>query len=233
MRGWTTTRGRRRGSFSVRQSGILFLAGRLSRLEGVHGEMRAREIYIYIYNYREREKKVVGERLDNNTLAVQRQLSGETGRNALPSRPTIAAGGIPPNATNDVSDGTHGAEAMEYNTRAMQRQLPGETELSAPPTLPIIDYAGGIFPRARESAPGGTREQGRLLDRQEPSPTRISETTRGVVRDAHRRNYGIAVVLSPEEKPSGEYGPDNSVEEKRTPEMMEGCPEPRTATGRR
>ena len=107
--------------------------------------------------------------------------------------------------------------------------MPDETELNAPPILPIIDDAGGD----RESAPEGTCEQGRLLDPQEPSHTRLGETTRRVVSDAPRSKYDIAVALEAEEGPSCESSAENSVEEKRTPEVMEGCPEPRTATGRR
>ena len=43
--------------------------------------------------------------------------------------------------------------------------------------------------------------------------------------------HGIAVVLAPEEEPSGESGEKKGVEETRAPEVMEGCHEPRTATG--
>ena len=114
VRSWTRARGRCRGSCPVRQSGMLFQAGRLSRREGFP---------------RTREKMC--------------QM----------------------------------VEVMEYSTRAMQRQLPGETELNAPPTLPVIDDVGETSPRARKSAPEDTPEQGSLLDRQEPSPTRIGETT--------------------------------------------------------
>ena len=90
---------------------------------------------------------------------MKTQLPGETERNGPPSRPTIAAGGISPNARKNAPDGTHGVEVVKYNTRAMQRQLPGETDLNAPPTLPIIDDEGRTSPRARETAPEGTPEQ--------------------------------------------------------------------------
>lgn len=85
---------------------------------------------------------------------------------------------------------------MANNTRVVSRQLPDETEPSARRT-----DAGGISSHVRESAPEGTLDQGRLLDQQEPPPTRTGETTRGVLSDAHRSNHNIAVVFTPEEEP--------------------------------